>query len=609
MPLKVAVTTGIYYAARSEELANAISKLGYALTRGASAIEIAADVAHEVPYSHGVEIRHIARKQGVEILFHGDLNVPFEIPERGEWRDAQDRLRKSIRSAVNAGAKYVNYHACLNIWLELMTYAGRKLTFSFCDESGRFISKILKEDAKLRKWFIKKVVDDSWRRDIFTDDEITKISSRIQVEEIEWKRQETEKRLREALSKRGVSKEEINAVIDAALMRGLVHTRDPSIDKLVDKVLTDIRTDTSIEDARIRKKIFDDELEKKLADGKDWDSEELRGGLSVVQGYHIMGHHLFYTKDPQWMAMAEQYKNVLEKYNLDYDNFYWLDEAWKKSEDNNDRDFKEFFYAAIAAKYVEGHLKRAFKWMKDDLIGKEIAKLKDPKEREELTNITKNLIIALETPDAREPQHAGLYFLFRPKQIYSVVKTIRKVLDTTKVWSIIDHEHLATQGLDALTESRETVAKIKDLGEYMICVHSNHPNPLQPHQPIELGDTILYELLWNLRKTGLGRNKMVYLLFERGGGDDPYKRSIEALRLMAEYLEKETPPDKLPLEFFGVKGRVAGDYNRQFQIMRDHMYEPLKDLLEMPEEEWSMLSQTVVKKGKRPEVWKKGEFK
>jgi len=38
-----------------------------------------------------------------------------------------------------------------------------------------------------------------------------------------------------------------------------------------------------------------------------------------------------------------------------------------------------------------------------------------------------------------------------------------------------------------------------------------------------------------------------------------------------------------------VKGAVAGDIIRQGAIVRDHAWEPLKDLLEMPEEEWGLL--------------------
>jgi hypothetical protein len=70
------------------------------------------------------------------------------------------------------------------------------------------------------------------------------------------------------------------------------------------------------------------------------------------------------------------------------------------------------------------------------------------------------------------------------------------------------------------------------------------------------------------------------------------------------YIQKGVDPDHLPPEFFGVKGAVAGDVIRQGQIVRDHAWEPLKDLLEMPEEEWGLLSSSAMKKGKAKE-WEK----
>jgi hypothetical protein len=156
MPFKLGVTSGLYGIARGEELATAVRKLGYGFTRGTSAVEIALDVPHEITETDGKELRSVAKKQEVEVLLHGSLTMPFEVPERGEWRDAHDHARKSIRSAIYAGATYVNFHACLNIWLELMTYAGRKLTMTFCDHEGRFIKEILYEVPILREWFIKK---------------------------------------------------------------------------------------------------------------------------------------------------------------------------------------------------------------------------------------------------------------------------------------------------------------------------------------------------------------------------------------------------------------------------------------------------------------------
>jgi len=635
MALKVAVTSGIYYAARDIELHNAIRKLGYTLTRGVNAVEIAADVAHEVPYSHGKLIRAMAKKQGVDITFHGDLAVPFEQPDRTEWRDCHDRVTKSIRSAVNAGSKYIDFHASLNIWLELVTYAGRKLTVTFCDHEGNFISRILKENERLRKWFIEKKGDD-YERDIFSTKDIAEIRSEINSKLERWEKEELDRRTREELNRniglvnayvnvinviRASRKEPlitasevINDIIDSVTLRSLPPAELPKeLRNKVVNVINALRDGRVSKSAQFEEEITRKKMSKNLTEGKPWRSEELRGALGTLDGYHIMSHYMFYTKDLQWTSMWAQYPELHGKYKIDYSDPAWLDWAWDKAESENDRTFKEFFYAAVAAKFLEGHMKAALNWINNEFISKELAKIKEEKDREELINIAKNLIIGIENPDAREPQHGGLYFIFRPKQLYSAVKTIRQALKTDlkpeRIMMIIDHEHVATQGLDALQESNETIKTKPDFGELVISVHSNHPNPLQPHAPLELGDEILYQLLYNLRITGLGKKRTAYLLFERGGGEDPFKQSVETLRLMATYLEKDTPPDKLPLEFYGVKGEVAGNFRRQSQIIRDHRNEPLKDLLEMPEEEWSMLSQEAIRKGRKPETWKKGELR
>jgi hypothetical protein len=175
---------------------------------------------------------------------------------------------------------------------------------------------------------------------------------------------------------------------------------------------------------------------------------------------------------------------------------------------------------------------------------------------------------------------------------------------------LMDFEHVATQGIDPILDMEEVIRIAPDYGRYVLSVHCNPPNPLHSMQPIELGDIRVYQLLWFLRETGFGKEgRPGYLIFERGAAKDPYAKSVETLRLCVTSLEKNTHPDELPAEFFGMKGLVAGDIVRQRQIIKDHFYEPIKDLLEMPEEEWGALSQALVRAGKKPELWKKGELR
>ncbi len=588
MPYKLAVTSGLYYIARGEELATAVRKLGFGLTKGTSAVEIALDVPHEITETDGVELRQIAKKQAMDVLIHGSLTMPFEVPERGEWRDAHDHALKSIRSAVFAGGKYVNFHACLNIWLELMTYAGRKLTMTFCDHKGRFISHILSEVPKLREWFIEnRAIEYRYYGDILTQKEISEahVKSSIARGEAAYM-EEVRQRINEFIKK---------------------NAREPTEAEGL-RIKDDVQKKLSMEQSKLDDQYLKEKIREKLARGDRWNTDELRAGIAgVIDGYLIMGHYMMAIKDPIWMEMADLYKEHLGKYKLDYEKIDSLDEAWHQAQQSNDRKFKEFFYGAIGAKFLEGHVEMIFKWMNEEFIPKEL------KGKQELIDIAKNLKITFETPDARDPTHAGLFVLWNQRQIYVAVKNIRKTLKTDKVWMLVDFEHMATQGVDPILDMEDIMKKIPDFGTLALAVHANAPNPGHAHIPLELGDVRVYKLLWSLHKTGFLRDpankekeKLCYVIYERGGGDDPFKQSIDTLRLVMKYIQEGVSPDNLPPEFFGMKGAVAGDIVRQGQIIRDHAWEPLKDLLEMPEEEWGLLSSTAVRKGKAKE-WEKAK--
>lgn len=640
MGYRLGVTSGLHYVARDEQLATVVKKLGFGITRGTPCVEIAMDVPHEVTETEGKELRHMARKQGIEVLMHGSLTIPMCIPERSDWRDAQDHIEKSITSSVRAGGTYVDFHACLNIWLELMTYTSRKLTMSFCDHEGRFISHILKESEKLREWFVEKRGDDYFR-DILSSKENVNWQSEANVRFDAWHKDEIQNRLSKAgieqnvidsvlqinrFPELGVTREEREIIIER--FRQEYHHPDGRITaegmskfnaeiirlekerKELTKKGREIVDSIDKESIKNRSKIQDEELKKairnKLAAGEQWESEELRAAVGILDGYHIMAHYMFFERDPMWLEMAKLYPMLTEKYKMNYDDCKWLDNAWRKAEDENDRVFKEFFYGVVGAKFLEGHMKKMIEWMDSDKgngLRKRIAGDKH------LNEMADRLKIAIEVPDARDPQHAGLHILWSIRQIYVAVKVIRKQLKTDRVWFLADFEHTATQGVDPIVDMEEVVKLAPDIGSLTISCHANAPNPSHAHEPLELGDIRVYKLLWYLRQTGFGKGRDVYVIYERGGGEDPFRRAIETLRLTIEQLEKDVPPDKLSPEFYGYKGAVAGDEQRQAQIIRDHAWEPLKDLMEMPDEEFTMLGQTAIRKGRRPEQWKKAEFR
>ncbi len=628
---RVGTTSGLHYIARSEELATSIRKLGFTLTRGTSVIQLDQDVPHEVNWTDGKEIRSIAFKQGIEIASHGSLTIPMAIPERSDWRDADDHMKKSIRSAVFSGSKYVVFHTCMNVWLELITYASRKLTMSFCDHEGHFISKILQECEPLREWFVERR-GDFYARDILTNKESVGWQSEARIKMEGWEKDDIQRRLSaigvdqniidtalqvgrfpeislshpeaarlfEMHVAQGKSRQEAQRIVDAEA------ARRNSLQKEGRKVFEAIQRESIIKRSKIQDDEMKDAIRRKLARKGRWDTEELRTAVGILDGYHIMAQYMFFTKDPMWVEFAKLFPALKDRYKMDYGKRDWLENAWRQAEDENDREFKKFFYGVVGAKYLEGHVRKIMRWISTEFMA-ELSKYPDG---EELKRVAKELVIAIENPESRDPQHAGLHLLWDVPQIYAAVKTIRKtVKGSENVWLLADFEHWATQGVDPVQEMEKLVKEHPDYGLYCIAVHANAPNPTHAHEPIEFGDVRIYKLLRWLWQTGFGRTRPVYVIYERGGGEDPYKKAISALRLMVNFMVQDIPTDKLPPEFFGVKGAVEGGVWRQRQIIRDHMYEPLKDLLEMPDEEFTMLSSTILKKGKRPEQWKKAEFR
>lgn len=604
MGFKVGVTTGLYYIAHDISLASTVKKIGYSLTRGANIIEISGDTPHEISLSEGKEMRNIANNQGLTYFFHGSLTVPMAMPERTDWRDAQDHMEKSTRSAVNSGCKYVLFHACLHFWVELMTYTGTKLTITMSDHAGRFISEILYENKKLRNWFVKnlRVLGDiPYDQYILSEEDYYDAQGRAHAQLRTWEQAEVTRRTKKYAEAAQAMEDEAQRKHSPELMRK-AQELGKEHDRQYKRISQEVAEESGRDEAVLRRKYMDDMVRRKLARKTQNDRRwriDTYGRL--VDAYKIMAHHLFFTKDPQWMSMAKVYEKVLKRLKINYSDDDWLMNAWNQAEMDNDTEFKEFFYAVVGAKFLEGHLAALIDWIDNKYIPIEL------KDKPDLQEIARKMMITIEIPDARDPKYAGRYMLSHPKQIYSAVKTSREVIKTDRIWMTIDNEHFATQGYDPWVEGKILSEKYPEFGKMVLSVHCSHPTPLHSHYPIELGDTSVYELLWYLRLTGAGKAQDTYLIFERGGGDDPFKTSVDSLKLMAEYLQKDVPPEKLDLRFYGLD-KTGFDEKRQEQIMMDHRHDVLKDLFEVPEEDWGLISSAAAKKGKK-EIFKKEEMK
>jgi len=598
--LKVAVSTGLWTIARPEDLATVVRKVGYGLTRGTGAIEIGGDYPHEIDFTEGQEVRYIAEKQEIDLNLHGSLTVPFCIPEMIQWQEADDHVHKSLKSAVYGGCKYVDFHACLHFWLEMLTYVGARLEIIMCDWNGRFISELFagdkKENILLRKYFI----DHYWE----------KYDRAILAEKyapVYYRSESETSRLVQKEAQEGKITEE---------------ERGKRIGELHNELL---------------KKYVYEALDKYLKENGEWGYiARTRGDYIDVCDFII--NFLYFTQDPIWKEMVKLYKDVLQDYvklfgEIDpWIHRDWVKKAMRHARDKGDLGFKEFYYGVIGAKFLQGHLMAACRWMAETkneiqdykgkglptIIKNEVNIINPPNKEgilKKLMNTLKNLNIAIEMPDARDPKEAGRYMLWKTKQIFLAIKHTRNALKKEgnpywdKIFLLVDFEHIATQGIDPFEELNDLVKNYPDCGRLIKCVHANYPSPLHAHFPIQLGDDRVYKLLWILKEAGMGKDHLTYILFERGGFKDPFQHAVTALKLMIKFLEKDVHPNKLPNEFYGVSPRGLLAEERQWVTIFNNAMNPLKGLLKIPEEEYTALGRAATEEGKRPEEWKKEEYR
>ena len=267
--------------------------------------------------------------------------------------------------------------------------------------------------------------------------------------------------------------------------------------------------------------------------------------------------------------------------------------------------------AAVAARYIIGHFQTKpteeyIEEKKRILATNDLEEFyyKSPFEK---MNILK-VYITFEPPEAMEG-YEGMQRIIHIDDIYRLVKAMNVFSPYVKI--MIDFEHLLHNGIDP---EKEIPLLPDDVGKFILGCHVGAPKPLHPaHAPIDVGSEaqrIIYKWLYMLRKKGFTQG---LIIFERGGrpGAPPgefLRTTVTALRLIVEFLEKDTDPKKLPPEFYGVSTSGFLSPERQLAVIREHAYDPLKGLIMVPEEEHGFFGRAAVTKGKAEE-WKRGRYR
>lgn len=292
---------------------------------------------------------------------------------------------------------------------------------------------------------------------------------------------------------------------------------------------------------------------------KKWQSDDLSKQPWGDSGrerwsYDIMGRWMAEVKDPLWRLICGN-KSYMDVNKKDRGNVV----------------------AAVAAKYIQGHIK------------KHLEKIQE-----------KNLIITLEAPPVMNQEWVGFMKIIRPEHMAAICKT----LDPEHVKITIDFEHLATQGLDPEDVLKKTWGNI---GRYVNNLHIGMvPTTSHQHMPVPRGDIHTYKILWELRKKGMEKS---IFIFEVGGGEEAkrYEQIIITLKDIAYYLSKDVPPDELPEEFFGL---TPAEMEHEKRVVDSHAFDPLQGMLELPELTDTWLGGEVIKKkGVAADKWRREEHR
>lgn len=565
MAYKIGVSAGLWRVARDPSLLGLAHKIaGFSATQGVQFTQIDLDTPAEF-YEPRLkeEVERVRKELGMEVALHGEIGelMSLDSAEKRLWEQSHLRLCETMYHAARLGFTFVNIHLS-NRHLISFLEAQQRMQGYFFPVLGPY-GKPLNQTILDLSGNARRAAEQEARKHMELRGALSNTRTFRQMYEeqkkIFW--EETEKRINERL----VGWERANPGITPDL-KEVEHRRitDQEIRRL-EAMLASLNRDSEFL-FRIWLNLKPDEFEiYVLNDGE-------------FGAFHIVATAMKYDDDPLWGSFVTNDRPVERVYI----------------------DDEQDFTAAVSAKYIEGHLNvKDTKWNIKYLNGMSIKEFCEKKK----------IYLLLETPESQEGGE-GLYRIYSPLQGYKVVKHI----GSPYVLMTIDFEHMLSHKLNPDVE----IPKLpNDAGKYILLFHLGKPVPYfgTAHIPIprgSKGQELIYKWLYMLRKKGW---KDGYFIFERGSGrgkgntpKEVFEDTVQALRQIAIFLEKDVPPENLPAEFYGISWENKPVYTRQLTTIREHAFDPLEGVLTIPEEKHGFLSRAAVEKQKGKE-WERAKYR
>ncbi len=555
MPYKVGISSGWWHIDRPPELLGLATKVGsFGGTVGCQFIQADLETTSEFFEPRlKTNLMRAKKELGLEVGLHAEIGelMALESAERRLWDQSHLRLLETIKNAADFGMIYVLVHTSNRpqlMFLEaqyrvtgyfypVVSFDGQPL-YTACEKNEN-----VKKAAKRHLRGVESV--------ILHDNE------EGYNEYLRWRAE--------------IEKEEINKqyaeLNKNEMYRALKKAGDPRADAMEAQARqTGESNAVNIVQQNLPEIIYD--IWKKAPNAKySMDTAE-------IAAYMIIARYMKETGDPLWTTIAK---------DRDVDDCYV----------NHHAEFN----AAVAAKYLEGHLIADKHPYNKQVFGKEMSLL-------EFLN-KNNVLFLLEIPEAHAGNE-GLLRLFNPLDTYILLKK----LNNPKIKLCVDFEHMISHKLDV----DEVIKKMpRDFGKSVFLFHLGKPIPYfgTAHPTIPIGSRsqeIIYKWLYEMRKSGFQDG---YMIYERGGGKTPLEvtqNSVWAMRQIANFLDKDINPEDLPPEFYGVSEQNREVFARQSVAIHDHAWDPLEGVLSIPEEKHGHFSKASVEKGKG-EVWEKRKYR
>jgi hypothetical protein len=621
MSYKIGVSSGWWSIARSEELLGIASKIGSVATYGVNFVQVDFESIAEFQEPEVIKkIKRFVNTLQVDWGMHGEIGEMMALESALEvfWKHSHRRLHQYLDTIYlkfwiegdyrEYIPRYIVFHASNTLTIAMIVeryrYAGQMTVTPFGDVNWiEFINR----NKKLKEWVEKSNLL------YFL---IGKESGLVSVEDIKKKILD---RIREKIDEE-VMKEG----------KPLNEAEETVAKRLKEELEKEAETHTHAWE------FFREITRLRFAEGAITYEDV---------AYLIVARYLFEERnnpnEPLW--------------NLFFPN-YSTENGWEKLEEDLMGKEVKFLniekgevrlppqiVALVAARYILGHFTER---NKEEFIAEEKRQLERILPKDKLKEIEENFLkktpfeklailnnlisekvgkekrkfmILFENPELKAAGEEGLQRLIHAVDIYKMVKAAEKIAKDVYIGMVFDQEHYLHNNLDPMNEIKSLKSEASDLGKFLLVFHVGAPKPYHPaHEPIDIGSEAqfwIYKYAYELRKLGFGagENEGIFI-FERGGarGQTPAQfigQSAAALRIIVEYLEKNVEPEKLPPEFYGISPREILAEERQLAIIREHFFDPLKGLLQVPEEEYTFLGSKAIEKGKRPEEWKKEEMR